>query len=136
MDRTDASQRDPAINPGTVGANDKAFDAAEMRLLAIAAVARHHGYDLDRSDYHLDAGEQVPSPASLVTWLRNGGLVAKASRVAWPQLMRLATSSGGGPAAPVALLFSDGSAGVLVGADPARIAEQGLVNPSNRQDGA
>ena len=120
MDRTDANQRDPAINPGTVSANDKAFDAAEMRLLAIAAVARHHGYDLDRSDYHLDAGEEIPSPASLVTWLRNSGLVAKASRLAWPQLMRLATSSSGAQIAPVALLFTDGSAGVLVGADPAR----------------
>ena len=62
----------------------------------------------------------MPSPASLVTWLRNSGLVAKASRLAWPQLMRLASSSSGGQIAPVALLFTDGSAGVLVGADQAR----------------
>ena len=120
MDNNDASQHGPAINPGTVGANATAVDAAEMRLLAVTAVARHHGYDLDRSEYHLDAGEDIPSPASLVTWLREQGLVAKASRLAWSQLMRLAQTGGTGQVSPVALMFTDGSAGVLVGADATR----------------
>ena len=91
-----------------------------MRLLAVAAVARHHGFELDRNDYHMDAGDAVPSPASLVTWLRDQGLVAKASRLAWAQLMRLTEAAAAGPVNPVVLLFTDGSAGVLVASDASR----------------
>ena len=117
---TAASQRDPEISPGTISGSHPEVDAAEMRLLAVAAVARHHGFELDRSDYHLDAGETIPSPASLVTWLRDQGLVAKASRIAWPQLMRITEAAGAGTVSPVVLLFTDGSAGVLVASDASR----------------
>ena len=120
MDTTEASQRDPEITPGTISGSNPEVDATEMRLLAVAAVARHHGFDLDRDDYHLDAGDTVPSPASLVKWLRDQGLVAKASRIAWAQLLRLTEIGGGGTVSPVVLLFTDGSAGVLVGSDAAR----------------
>ncbi len=92
----------------------------EMRLLAVSAVARHHGFELDRSDFHMDAGEDVPSPAALVKWVRDQGLVAKASRLVWTQLMRLNTAAGSGQVSPVVLLFNDGSAAVLVGADATR----------------
>ncbi len=120
MDIGEAGRSDPAISPGTVSGGPGGFDPVEMRLLAVAAVARHHGFELDRSDFHMDSGETVPSPASLVKWLRDGGLVAKASRLAWAQLMRLAQTAGSGQVSPVVLLLSDGSAGVLVGADEAR----------------
>ena len=120
MNVADASQRDPEISPGTISGGHPELDATEMRLLAVAAVARHHGIELDRSDYHLDAGDTVPSPASLVTWLRDQGLVAKASKLAWPQLLRLTEAAGSGPVSPVVLLFTDGSAGVLVASEPAR----------------
>ena len=92
----------------------------EMRLLAVLAVARHHGFELDRGDFHMDPDDAVPSPASLVKWLRDQGLVAKASRLAWGQLMRLTESNGPGQVSPVVLLFNDGSAGVLVGSDSSR----------------
>jgi HlyB family type I secretion system ABC transporter len=120
VERPEASNHDPAITPGTIGDTDPGQDATEMRLLAVAAVARHHGFELDRNDFHMDAGDTVPSPASLVKWLRDQGLVAKASRIVWAQLMRLATAAAGGQVAPVVLLFNDGTAGVLVGADSER----------------
>ena len=120
VDIGEAGATDPKISPGTVSGGQAEFDPVEMRLLAVAAVARHHGIELDRSDYSMDAGDTVPSPASLVKWLRDQGLVAKASRLAWAQLLRLAQSSGSGTVSPVVLLLSDGSAGVLVGADDAR----------------
>ncbi len=120
MDTPEASRRDPEISPGTVNGSFSELDGTEMRLLAVAAVARHHGIDLDRSDYHIDAGDTVPSPASLVTWLRDQGLVAKASKLAWAQLLRLTEAAGAGPVNPVVLLFIDGSAGVLVASDVAR----------------
>jgi ATP-binding cassette, subfamily B, bacterial HlyB/CyaB len=89
-----------------------------MRLAAIAAVARYHGFELDRSQFRIEVGETIPSPASLVKWVREQGLVAKASRLVWAQLLRL--SPGAGKAAPIVLLFNDGSAGVLVGTDATR----------------
>ncbi|MBV9786327.1 MAG: peptidase domain-containing ABC transporter [Acidisphaera sp.] len=55
-----------------------------------------------------------PSPAMLVDWLRNAGLWARADRLRWRNLMKLKSS------APVVLLFSDGSAGLLVGVNAAR----------------
>ena len=60
----------------------------------------------------------MPSPAALVKWVRDQGIVAKASRLAWPQLLRL--SPGTSQTAPLVLLFIDGSAGVLVGSDTSR----------------
>ena len=52
-----------------------------MRLLAVQAVARHHGFELDRTLTSIwMLGTRVPSPLSLVKWLRDQGLVAKASR--------------------------------------------------------
>jgi subfamily B ATP-binding cassette protein HlyB/CyaB len=120
VDTSEASQRDPEISPGTISGSHPEVDGTEMRLLAVAAVARHHGFELDRDDFHLDAGDTVPSPASLVAWLRDQGLVAKASRLAWGQLLRLTEAAGTGTVSPVVLLFTDGSAGVLVASEAAR----------------
>ena len=120
VDTSEASQRDPEITPGTISGSHPEVDGTEMRLLAVAAVARHHGFELDRDDFHLEAGDTVPSPASLVKWLRDQGLVAKASRLAWAQLLRLTEAAGTGTVSPVVLLFTDGSAGVLVASEAAR----------------
>ncbi len=120
VDTAEASRSDPEISPGTIGGSQHEVDGSEMRLLAVAAVARHHGFELDRGDYHMDAGDTVPSPASLVSWLREQGLVAKASRLAWGQLLRLTEAAAGGQVNPVVLLFTDGSAGVLVASDVSR----------------
>ena len=86
----------------------------ELRLRAVVAAARFHGIDLDMGEFRGPAGEPYPSPASLVTWLRDQGLVARALRLTWRNLFRFKD------AAPVVLLLKDGTAGLVVGADPSR----------------
>jgi HlyB family type I secretion system ABC transporter len=100
-----------AIGAGTV---DGAVDVAETRLRAAIAAARYFGTDLDRRDFHGNRDGSSPSPALLVRWIEEAGLVARAMRLRWKQLMRF--NDGG----PVVLLFNDGSAGLLTGVDPAR----------------
>jgi subfamily B ATP-binding cassette protein HlyB/CyaB len=120
VDKVEAGRSDPRITPGTINGSQNEQDAMEMRLLAVSAVARHHGFELDRNDFHLEAGDTIPSPVSLVKWLREQGLMAKASRIVWAQLMRLTAAAGTGVVSPVVLLFTDGTAGVLVGSDASR----------------
>jgi len=116
LDSFDADVVVPAIGPGLVSDGPDAAEATELRLLAVAAAARFHGLELDRGAFRREVGEAVPSPASLVRWLRDQGLVAKAVRVGWRQLFRLQGPHTG----PVTLLLRDGTAGLLVGADSAR----------------
>jgi subfamily B ATP-binding cassette protein HlyB/CyaB len=87
--------------------------AIQVRLMAIAAAARFHGAELDRSDLRATAGD-VPSPAALAEWLRGSGLWAKAVRLPWEQTVGLDLS------APVVLLLIDGSAALLVANDKKR----------------
>lgn len=114
----DTGTSEPSINPSTIGGTPGDTDMLDMRMLAVYSVARHHGFELDRRDLRLEPGERVPSPAALVAWLREQGLVAKASKLAWAQLMRL--TPGMAQNSPIVLLFTDGSAGVLVGSDISR----------------
>ncbi len=93
------------IGPETVGDDT---DVVETRLRAVIAAARHHGIDLDRHDFRQAAADTVPAPAALVEWLRNAGLWAKATRLRWRDLVKFTN------AAPVVLLFRDGSAGLLI----------------------
>ncbi len=86
----------------------------ELRLRAVAAAARFHGVDLDLGNFRLSGSEQYPSPASLVAWLRDQGMTAKALRLVWRNLFRFRES------APVVLLLKDGAAALVVGADPKR----------------
>ena len=105
----------PSTSPST-GPSAEALArryATETRLLAIDQAARHHGIDIDRETLRYPAGE-APSPATLVGWLRDGGLWAKAVRLRWAQAMRLEVSS------PVVLLLKDGGAAVLTTIDSAR----------------
>ena len=108
---------DPKIDAGTIGGAARPA-ASDTRLLAVAAVARHHGVDLDAADYRPRQGEAVPSPAALAEWAREQGLHARASKVGWKALSRLIGSAQ--PAAPVILLFKDGTAGLMVGVDVQR----------------
>ena len=105
------------INVGTINA-EPPISAAQIRLMAVAAVARHHGIDLHPTDFRAVLGETIPSPASLATWARDQGLWSKAERVKWKQLFRLQGNTN--PVPPVVLLFRDGSAGLLVNVDPVR----------------
>ena len=90
-------------------------DQTQVRLQALVSVARHHGVDVQEDEYRPAIGEDVPSPASLVAWARDQGLWAKAERVRWKQLFKLQGSAN--PPPPVILLFNNGSAGLMVGAD-------------------
>ena len=101
-----AGTPDPgSIGPETLG---NATDLVETRLRAVIAAARYHGVELERGDFKRPANEVVPTPASLVAWMRDSGLWAKASRLRWRNLLTL---TGG---VPVVLLFRDGSAGLLI----------------------
>ena len=93
---------------------DGQADLAETRLRAAIAAARFFGVELDRRDFRAIGAGASPSPAALCQWLTDGGLWAKATRLRWRSLLRLTDGS------PVVLMFTDGSAGLLTGADPVR----------------
>ena len=114
---TPVPKGDPAtrINAGTIGGAGLQPDS---RVLALVAVARHHGIDLPAGEFRPAPGEAVPSPAALAAWAREQGLWAKAERVRWKALFKLQGAAN--PPAPVVLLFRDGTAGLLVGSDAAR----------------
>ena len=115
-ERANPSLDTSATDPLMIG-TDRASDVltpTELRLRAVMAAARFHGVDLDMADFRSQAGEAYPSPASLVNWLNEQGLAAKAMRLVWKNLFRLRE------AAPVVLLLKDGTAGLVVGADPER----------------
>ena len=101
---------DPATIDGT--------PAADSRLLAVAAVARHHGAEMRASDYRPITGEDIPSPAALAAWARDSGLYAKADRVRWRSLFKLQGASN--PPPPVIVLMNDGTAALMVATDLAR----------------
>ena len=84
------------------------------RLKSIIAAARYHGVEMDVRDFRGTAGEETPSPATLVTWLRDQGMVAKAMNLKWRHIVRMVDQP------PLVLMFRDGSAGVMVGAEPGR----------------
>jgi ATP-binding cassette subfamily B protein len=86
----------------------------QRRLDGVMAAARFHGIELDSRDFRALPGEDIPSPAALVTWLRESGLWAKAVRLRWRQLFRFQSD------APLVLLFSDGSAALCVATDATR----------------
>ena len=105
------------INTGTISGGQPGA-GAQTRLMAVIAVARHHGLDLHLEDFRPALNETTPSPASLAAWARDQGLSAKAERVRWKQLFKLQGSER--PASPVVLLLKDGGAGLLVGSDASR----------------
>ena len=79
------------IDVGTVGADAGSIPAREVA--AVVSVARHNGMVLTAEDYPAMPGEAVPSAASLVAWLRESGVWAKAVRLRWKQLMKLHESA-------------------------------------------
>ncbi|MBV9248430.1 MAG: peptidase domain-containing ABC transporter, partial [Acetobacteraceae bacterium] len=70
---------------------------------------RYHGMELDPAEFRGNAGEPIPTPASLSTWAQNAGMWSRAVRLRWRHLMQFQN------AGPVVLLFNDGTAGLLVG---------------------
>ncbi len=114
-DPTDDTPRSEGSGPENAGAGSTRIPATVLaRLKAAQAAAAYHGIDIDPKAFRAEAGEETPSPASLVGWLDEQGMIAKAMRLKWRHLVRMQESP------PTVLTFRDGSAGVMVGADPQR----------------
>jgi ATP-binding cassette subfamily B protein len=114
--------------PGTDQTNERspntgaATDAVEgpplhSRLQAMVQAARYHGVELDVNEFRPTPGEAAPTPAALSLWAQNAGMWSRAVRIRWRHLLRFNDTG------PVVLLFKDGSAGLLTGAN----AEQMVV---------
>ena len=98
-----------AVRPrplGTIGG-----PALDPRLQAMVQAGRYHGVELDPNEYRRPEGETAPSAASLSQWAANAGMWSRAVRIRWRHLFRFQETG------PVVLLFEDGSAGLLTGAN-------------------
>jgi subfamily B ATP-binding cassette protein HlyB/CyaB len=91
--------------------------AIDPRLQAMVQAGRYHGVELDPNEFRRPAGETAPSAAALSQWAQNAGMWSRAVRIRWRHLFRFQETG------PVVLLFEDGTAGLLTGAN----AEQHVV---------
>lgn len=71
--------------------------------------ARYHGIELDPEELRWNSDEGAPAAASLSAWAQHAGMWARAVRLRWRHLLRIQGTG------PVVLLFTDGTAGLLVG---------------------
>lgn len=106
----DAAPIDPTGGDGLGGA----MTPRELRLRAAAAAARYFGVEIDINDYRGAPTELYPPAAALAAFIRDQGLMARAMMFKWRNLMAFDESS------PIILLLRDGSAALIVGADPGR----------------
>jgi len=115
---TPAGQRN--ADPAAIAVDDlptKGSRTIHPRLEAIIQAARYHGVELDLNEFRREAGDSVPSATALSLWAQNAGMWSRAVRIRWRNLLRF------NDAGPVVLLFTDGGAGLLTGAN----AEQRVV---------
>ncbi|AXY21676.1 MULTISPECIES: peptidase domain-containing ABC transporter [Komagataeibacter] len=84
---------------------------ALIRLQAVLRAARFHGIDLDVHDFAGASDDAAPSIPALARWVEENGGTARGLHLQWRDLVRLRDVP------PVALMFNDGSAGLMVGAD-------------------
>ena len=82
------------------------------RLLAMMMAGRYYGLELDPIEFRGEGGDPVPSAAALSTWAQSAGMWSRAVRLRWRHLMGFQDTG------PVVLLFNDGTAGLLTGANP------------------
>ncbi|HSU06947.1 MAG TPA: peptidase domain-containing ABC transporter, partial [Acetobacteraceae bacterium] len=88
-------------------------DKLHPRLQALIMAGRYYGMELDPAEFrNVEAADQ-PSAASLAGWAAGAGMWSRALRLRWRHLLRFQDSG------PAVLLFNDGSAGLLVGANAA-----------------
>ncbi len=78
------------------------------------AAAKYHGIELDPKTFQAEPNEVSPSPATLVRWLDDQGMVARGMHLKWRYLVRMTNTP------PIVLMFKDGSAGLFVSADYGR----------------
>jgi ATP-binding cassette subfamily B protein len=108
--------RQAGMEPGETGS--EAEDAAggerlQPRLQAVIQAGRYYGIELDPSEFR-GAEPAAPAAGELSLWARNAGMWARAVRLRWRHLMRFQEVG------PAVLLFTDGTAGLMTGADPAQ----------------
>jgi ATP-binding cassette, subfamily B, bacterial HlyB/CyaB len=108
----------PPAPPPVLNGTDSAGAALDPRLQAVVQAGRYHGVELDPSEFRRPEGETAPSPAALSQWVANAGMWSRAVRIRWRHLFRFQETG------PVVLLFEDGGAGLLVGAN----AEERVVH--------
>jgi ATP-binding cassette subfamily B protein len=73
--------------------------------------ARYQGLELDPNEFKNASGEPLPSAAALSLWAQNAGMWSRAVRIRWRQVLRFHDTG------PIVLLFSDGTAALLTGAN-------------------
>jgi len=115
MDSIDSQFKGPADQPRTPygGADGTPRTPLDIRILAIMAASRFHGFELDRDDMRVAKGDDPP-PAAYVKWLQNAGMWARAAKMRWKQLVNMSD------ARPVVLFLNDGSAALMVRTDSSR----------------
>ncbi|RWH65780.1 peptidase domain-containing ABC transporter [Mesorhizobium sp.] len=107
---TTGPESEAVRSPGGPGV----VDQIAPRLKAMLRVARYHGIELDPNEFRAAKSKPIPEAADLSQWAQNGGMWARAVRIRWSHLLRFEQSG------PVVLLFSDGGAGILMGASAER----------------
>ena len=110
MGQTDHSA-DPAASGGQAASR---HTPEQIRLQAVLCAARFHGMALDVRDFIAATDESSPSIPALMRWVEENGGTARGLHLHWRALVRMRDMP------PVVLMFADGSAGLMVGADEAR----------------
>ncbi|KON64321.1 alpha-hemolysin translocation ATP-binding protein HlyB [Komagataeibacter europaeus] len=105
---------DQSADPDGRGQADTRHAPELIRLQAVLRAARFHGIDLDVRDFAGEAGQNVPTIPALARWVEENGGSAQGMHLQWREIVRLRDVP------PVVLMFMDGSAGLMVGADAAR----------------
>jgi len=115
MDSIDSQLQGPADAPRSPyeGSDGAARSPLEIRILAVMAAARFHGFELDREELRIAKGDD-PQPATFVRWVQNAGMWSKAVQLRWKQLVTM------GDSRPVVLFLNDGSAALMVRTDATR----------------
>lgn len=102
---------DQSADPSASGPHADRPAPELIRLQAVLRAARFHGIDLDIRDFAAEPGEASPSIPALARWVEESGGATQGMHLQWRELVRLRDVP------PVALMFADGSAGLMVGAD-------------------
>ncbi len=100
----------PAEDGGPRG-RAAADEALNPRIRAVIMAGRFYGIELDPAEFRNVESAAAPTAASLSAWAQNAGMWSRAVRLKFRHLLKLNN------AGPVVLLFSDGSAGLLTGAN-------------------
>ena len=119
MDQRNDNAGDFGLTPErpAAGQGAKAPDPLTIRLRAAMAAAKYHGVELDPKTFQAEPNEPSPSPATLVRWMDDQGMIARGMHLKWRYLVKMHNTP------PIVLMFKDGSAGLFISAE----AHRGIV---------